>query len=120
MRIGARTVVALTLVALLLGLVLAALTRPAVAPTEPVNPTQGPVARPTASRSMPAQVRGIPIYYVGRQDHALYREQRDLASSGDLVRSAVEAILTVPRPTPTTCPCGMPGRCSAWNSPAGP
>lgn len=100
LRFGPRSVVALTIVALILGLVLAAVTNPAVAPAEmpPASPNAG--TEPTASRSMPAMVRGIPIYYIGRQDGAMYRELRDLSSSGDLVRSAVEALLTVPPADP--------------------
>ncbi|MEO7586772.1 MAG: GerMN domain-containing protein [Arachnia sp.] len=63
-------------------------------------PTISPTADPTASasRSLPAQVRSVPVYYVGRQDMLLYKELRDLPVSGDLVRAAIGAILTPLQP----------------------
>lgn len=99
LRFGRRSVVALTVAAVAVGLILAAVTNPAVAPTEPPTAAPNPGVDPTSARSMPAVVRGIPVYYVGR-DKLLYRELRDLSSSGDLVRSAVEALLTVPPADP--------------------
>lgn len=66
--------------------------------TEPsIPPTQAPstVPVPTASRSLPARVRSVPVYYTGRDNGRLYREYRDLASTGDLVAAALEAILVV-------------------------
>ncbi len=79
--------------------VLAALTTPSAAPVEqpPASPDQ--TVAPTAGRPIPAQVRGVPLYYVGR-DGGLYRELRDLSSSGNLVGSAVDALLTVPAADP--------------------
>ena len=97
---GARSVVVLTVLALLAGLILAVVTNPAVAPAEPGTASPEPVVKPSASRSIPAQARSVPIYYVGRRDAALFRELRDLTSSGDLVRSAVEALFTVPPADP--------------------
>lgn len=96
---GPRSVAVLTALAIVAGLVLAALTTPSAAPVEqpPASPDQ--TVAPTAGRSIPAQVRGVPLYYVGR-DGGLYRELRDLSSSGNLVGSAVDALLTVPAADP--------------------
>lgn len=65
---------------------------------EEALPSSSPTAVPTASssRSLPAQVRAVPVYYVGRTDALLYRELRDLAATGDLVRAAIEALFVVP------------------------
>lgn len=61
------------------------------------SPEESPVSQPTAtaSRSLPARVRSVPVYYVGREDGMLYREYRDLASTGDITRAALEATLAV-------------------------
>lgn len=96
---GPRSVAVLTAIAIVAGLALAAVTTPASTEVDP-PPTVVPTAVPTAELSLPAQVRGIPIYYVGRDDRRLYRELRDLTSTGDLVRSAVSALLTVPPSDP--------------------
>lgn len=98
--VGPRLVVVLTVVAVVLGLLLAAVSAPPVTPDEPTGAPPPPASQPGSSRSVAAQVRGIPIYYVGRQDRALYRELRDLNSTGDLVATAVEALLTVPPADP--------------------
>ncbi len=81
--------------ALALGFWLAAATTPGqmVEATPTTNVTAVPTA--SSSRSLPAQVRAVPVYYVGRQNMMLYRELRNLAASGDLVRDALVAILTV-------------------------
>lgn len=65
-------------------------------------PSVTSTAAPTvsASRSLPAQVRSVPVYYVGKKDKLLYRELRDLAATGDLVRSAIEALFAVPPQDP--------------------
>lgn len=97
---GPRSVAVLTALAIVAGLALAALTTPATTEVDPPPPTNVPTAVPTAELSLPAQVRGIPLYYVGRDDRKLYRELRDLTSSGNLVRSAVSALLTVPPTDP--------------------
>lgn len=97
---GPRSVSVLTALAIVVGLVIAALTTPTATPIEPPRITAAPSVAPTAARSLPAQARGIPLYYVGRQDQSLYRELRDLSSSGDLVRAAVDALLTVPPSDP--------------------
>lgn len=90
-----RTVALITVVAVAAGLGLAALTRPTAA--IPETATQGPSAAPTviAAKSLPAQVRGIPLYYVGRQDGRLYRELRDLPATTDLVQGALDAVLSL-------------------------
>lgn len=92
---GPRAVVAAAVAAVILGLVFAALTKPdaevtALPSPEPAQPTQTVIE----SRAIPAIVRNTPLYYVGR-DEKLYRELRDLQSSGDLVRSSLAALLTV-------------------------
>ncbi len=81
--------------ALGLGFWLAAATTPAA--VVEASPTISPTAAPTASssRSLPAQVSDVPIYYVG-PDMKLYKELRDLPAAGDLVRAAIEAIFSVP------------------------
>lgn len=92
--IGPRLVGVLLLLAIALGVTLAALTRPTVSATEPtVSPSELPSVGVT--ESIPAMVRGVPLYYVGRQDGMLYREARDLPASGNLLRSAMEAILSL-------------------------
>lgn len=87
--------VVLTVVAIVLGLLLAALTRPQDAPAGEMGATETPMPTSVVSRSLPAQVRGIPVYYVVEQDGKLHRELRDLPSTGDLVRSALDAVLTL-------------------------
>jgi len=47
------------------------------------------------ARVLPAQVQAVPVYYIGRQDGKLHREFRNLAASGDLVSTVVNAILAV-------------------------
>lgn len=92
---GPRMVASVTVVAVVAGLLLAALTRPTLATPEPS--ASGPTVSATAvaSRSLPAQVRGVPLYYVGRQDGKLYRELRDLPATANLVRGALDALLTL-------------------------
>lgn len=92
--IGPRAVGVLLLLAIALGLALAALTRPTVSATEPTMP-ETPLASVGATESIPAMVRGVPLYYVGRQDGKLYREARDLPASGNLLRSAMVAVLSL-------------------------
>ena len=94
--VGPRAAAAVAVLAVAAGLLLAAVTRPTTAVPEVSSPA--PSAAPTASaapRSLPAQVRGVPLYYVGRQDGRLYREQRDLPATGNLVSGALEALLTL-------------------------
>ena len=93
-RVGPRTVVLLTVTALLLGLALALLTRPDAAPAVPA--AEPPVATATAgsTHSLPAQVQAV-IYYVGRSDGRLYRETRGLPSSDNLQNSVIDAVLSL-------------------------
>lgn len=93
-RFSARTVVVLTIAAVVLGLALAVITRPEVGTS--AEPSPEPDASPTVveTRAIPAIVRNIPLYYVGRDDQ-LYRELRDLQSTGNLVRSSLEALMSV-------------------------
>lgn len=94
--VGPRAATAITVLAVAAGLLLAVLTRPTVAVPEASSPSPAPApTAASASRSLPAQVRGVPLYYVGRQDGRLYREQRDLAATGNLVNGALEALLTL-------------------------
>lgn len=58
-------------------------------------PSASPEPSSTAARSLPVRARALPVYYVGRSDGKLYREFRDLASSGDIVRASIEGILAV-------------------------
>lgn len=62
------------------------------------TPTAAPMA--SASRSLPAQVRSVPVYYVGKKNMLLYRELRDLAATGNLLQSALEALFVVPPQDP--------------------
>lgn len=88
-------VVPLLIGSLLVGLWLASLgSRGAGAQTTP-SPTASTAPTATSSRSLPAQVRSVPVYYVGRTDGKLYRELRDLAATGDLVSAAVDALLAL-------------------------
>lgn len=93
-RFGPPFVVTLTIAAVALGLLLAALTRNDASPQ--VVPTPEPVvtATPTTARSLPATMRNTPLYYVDREGK-LYRELRDLQATGNLLRSAVEALFTL-------------------------
>ncbi|MDO5736005.1 MAG: hypothetical protein Q4P15_05980 [Propionibacteriaceae bacterium] len=93
--VGLRVFVPLLMAALALGFWLAAATTPDA--VVEAAPTSSVTAAPTASssRSLPAQVREVPVYYVGRQDMMLYREFRNLAASGDLVSDALLGILSV-------------------------
>ena len=94
--VGMKVFVPLLVGALALGFWLAAVTSPGA--VEEVLPTATPSAVPTASssRSLPAQVRAVPVYYVAKSDVTLYRELRDLAATGDLVRTAIESLFVVP------------------------
>lgn len=94
MRFGTKSAVALTVAAVILGIVLAALMRPEADVT--AEPSPAPVASPfpVETRAIPAVVRNTPLYYVGR-DEKLYRELRDLQSAGNLVRSSLEALMSV-------------------------
>ena len=47
------------------------------------------------ARVLPAQVQAVPVYYIGRQDGKLHREFRNLAASGEMVSTVVNAILAV-------------------------
>ncbi|MCG6567770.1 GerMN domain-containing protein [Tessaracoccus sp. ZS01] len=91
-RFRPRAVVVLTVLAVLVGIVLAALMRDDIGTT--VEPAPEPVVTPTAveSRSINATVRNTPLYYVA-SDWRLYRELRDLPSTGNLVRAALNSLL---------------------------
>ena len=62
-------------------------------PTDSVATALTPEAR--ASHSLPAQARSVPVFYVGRKSGLLHRELRDLPAGGDLVQSALDAVLTL-------------------------
>ncbi len=87
---------------------LATTRRPQTLPTPTISATAVPTA--VTSRSLPTQLQNIPVYYVGRQDQRLYREQRDLAGGGDLVTSVVEAVLTLAPLDPDYHSAWNPGR----------
>lgn len=68
------------------------------------DPELPPVPLPSAPASSPATqapvairavVKQVPVYYVGRGDSRLYRELRNLPSTGDLARSAIDAVFTL-------------------------
>ncbi len=82
--------------ALGLGFWLAAATAPGSIDEALPSPSPTPAPTASSSRSLPAQVRSVPVYYVGRTNALLYRELRDLAATGDLVRAAIEALFVVP------------------------
>ena len=94
--VGAKVFVPLLAGALTLGFWLAAVSSPGA--VEETLPPATQTAAPTASssRSLPAQVRAVPVYYVAKSDLALYRELRNLAATGDLVRTAIESLFVVP------------------------
>lgn len=89
-------VVVASLVALALGTGVAAVTqdRPEM-PPEPPPVTLAPEPSETAPVELRAVVKQVPIYYVGRGDGQLYRELRDLPSTGSLARSGVESLMTL-------------------------
>ena len=64
-------------------------------------------------RVLPAQVQAVPVYYVGRQDGKLHREFRNLAASGDMVSTVVNAILAVAPLDPDYRSAWNPGGSSA-------
>lgn len=96
-------VVPIMAVSLAVGMWLATITAPGrtVEPTAPPSVTASatgtatPTPSSTPSTSLPAQVRAVPVYYVGRQDGLLYRELRDLPASRVLVQSALEATMSL-------------------------
>ena len=94
--VGLKVFVPLLAGALGLGFWLAAVTSPASV-EEALPPATAP-AVPTASssRSLPAQVQAVPVYYVAKSDLSMFRELRDLAATGDLVRAAIESLFVVP------------------------
>lgn len=71
---------------------------------------ESPHSVPPQSRALPAQVQSVPVYYVGRQDGKLHREFRNLAASGDLVSTVVNAILTVAPLDPDYSSAWNPGK----------
>lgn len=93
-RIGSRLATLLLLGAVALGLLLAALTRPAATPAEP-EPSVS--ARPTAevAQSIAAVLQDVPVYYVDRADGRLFRELRDLPATGAMSEAALGALLNV-------------------------
>lgn len=104
--LGPRIIGVLTLGAIAVGLLLAAVTRPTVAAPELPTVSRESLPSPVATRSLPALVRGVPLYFVG-QDGKLYREQRNLPATDNLLSSALDALLTlVPRD---------PDYASAWS-----
>lgn len=90
-----KAVALIMVVAVLSGLGLAALTRPTAATTEAQSPA--PIVSPMSAdaASMPAQIRGVPLYYVDRQEGNLFRELRDLPASPNLVEGALTSLLTL-------------------------
>ena len=62
------------------------------------------------SRALPVQVQSVPVYYVGRQDGKLHREFRNLAASGDMVSTVVNAILTLAPLDPDYSSAWNPGK----------
>lgn len=88
---AAAPLLALSLVA---GILVAGASTPEAVEATPA-PSASVVPVPTASRSLPARVRAVPVYYLGREDNRLYREERDLASTGDLVAAALDATLAL-------------------------
>lgn len=86
-----------TVLAIALGLFAASVSRSN--PAEVVaSASPAPSPSVAASHQVPAQVSNIPIYFVGRDNRRLFKELRTLPASDNLVRSAMEALLTlVPR-----------------------
>lgn len=86
---------------LLLGVWLATVTAagestlPTPSPSPSPTVSSGPSPAPTESRSMPAMVRAVPVFYVGRTDGQLYRELRDLPAGRQLIAAALEATLSL-------------------------
>ena len=108
--LGPKLVAASVLAAAALGLLLASATRPTLASIEPIAPASSAAATAAPSESIPALVRAVPIHYVGRADGKLYRENRDLAASSQLVRTALEAILSLVPLDPDYATAWKPGQ----------
>lgn len=93
----------LVAVSLVVGAWLATVSAPGRAGVAEPAPTDRPSVpgsvspSPTSvqSRSLPVQVRGVPIFYVGRKDRTLFRELRDLPAGGDLVAAALGAVISL-------------------------
>lgn len=94
-RVGARTVILSCILSVTLGLGLAAWVRSTSASSPTTNPTADHTATAGASRSIPAQVQQVPLYYVGRADGKLYRELRDLPATGNLLGNGLENLFTL-------------------------
>ncbi|HMR49340.1 MAG TPA: GerMN domain-containing protein [Arachnia sp.] len=95
MRLSGSVAVALVLVALLLGFAAALGTRAFSPPAVETVPEPPAATASPGGHALPALVLGVPVYYVGRSDGLLYPELRDLPASGQLVRSALEAVFTL-------------------------
>ncbi len=93
-RVAWYLAVPLMVISLFVGFLVAGADAPGTTQATP-SPAVTLEPEPATSRSLPARVRSVPVYYVGREDRDLYREHRDLASTGDLVRAAIEATLAV-------------------------
>lgn len=95
-KVRAQLVFVACLVAMSLGAIGAAATRDT---TDAITTSEAPDTRPLpsggAQAAVRAVVRGMPIYYVGRTNNLLYREQRNLPSTASLPRAAVEALFTL-------------------------
>lgn len=62
---------------------------------EPTVTSPTPSPSSAAPVAVQAIVRQAPIYYVGRSDHLLYRELRDLPTSASLAQAGVNALFTL-------------------------
>ena len=96
-RVRAQTVVISVVAALLIGAAAAVASRSVdMVGGGPASESPHPAPSPTAPVALSAVVRQVPIYYLGRDDHYLYRELRNLPASSNLARMGIEAIMTLP------------------------
>lgn len=95
-RVRGQLVLVSCVVAVAIGAIGAAATRDVGEVATTADPTTTrPTVSTTAQSAVRAVVRGVPIYYLGRTNGLLYREYRDLPSTTNLARAAVDALFTL-------------------------
>lgn len=94
--VRAQLVVVGSLTALAIGAVGGVALKPSTdAPVAPSAQATAPAPKATASVAIQAQLQDAPVYFVGRSDGRLYREQASLPSTANLARAGAEALFTL-------------------------
>lgn len=110
LRVSIGALVVIAMLALALGFTVATMTRAIIPRQEETSPEQPTASASPGEHALPALVLGVPVYYVGRSDGLLYPESRDLPSSGQLVRSALEAVFALAPMDPDLRSAWSPGQ----------